>query len=59
MNKPNLPETFVANKDYHALVADLLNARDSFDPQSRVIELLGERLNVWPMSILDDREEAA
>lgn len=46
-----LPDTV-----YHALLDDLLAAHSAFDARTRVIELLGEVVNVWPQMVLDDAE---
>lgn len=50
------PETYLSDKEYEALLEGFLNAPRAFDPRSHAIELLGERLNVWPVSVLADRD---
>ena len=51
------PETYLSDEEYEALLEGLLNTPRAFDPRSHVIELLGDRLNVWPVSVLEDRED--
>lgn len=53
-----VPETFLPDADYRRLIDDIMNAHDSFDHRSRVIELLGEVVNVWPELVLRDRADA-
>ncbi|MDW4548846.1 hypothetical protein R5H32_05715 [Defluviimonas sp. D31] len=50
------PETYLPDVTYFGLVDELLNVAGSFDPRSRVIELLGEIANVWPESCHSDRD---
>jgi hypothetical protein len=47
---------YLKEENYRKLVNLLLTAGDDFDPESRVIELLGEIGDVWPESILAENE---
>lgn len=46
--------TLLEQTKYDALVDGLLNAGETHDPRSTVIELLGEVGNVWPESVSAD-----
>lgn len=47
----SLTDNYLADADYHKLVADLLVARDP----DQVRELLGEVGGIWPASIREDQ----
>ncbi|QFS82353.1 hypothetical protein [Roseivivax sp. THAF197b] len=47
---------FMPAASYETLVAELLAAPATMCPSSAVKEALGERLNLWPDTILDDPE---
>lgn len=49
--EPTMPETYLSAADYAALVARLLAARDTIDPENEVKVLLGELASIWPESI--------
>ena len=48
------PETYLPDEIYFGLIDDILSADDTLDARSRVIELLGEIANVWPVKVLTD-----
>ena len=48
--------TYLPDPVYFALIDDLLAANSKFDPRTRVIELIGEVADVWPVSVKDDSE---
>ena len=48
------PETYLPDQTYFGLIDDILSAGDTLDPRSRVIELLGEVVNVWPVKVAAD-----
>lgn len=50
--------TYLPDPVYFALIDDLLTASNSFDPRTRVIELIGEVADVWPESIQAEAEAA-
>lgn len=50
--------SYLPNPVYFALIDDLLAASNSFDPRTRVIELIGEIADVWPESIQAEAEVA-
>lgn len=46
--------TYLPDPVYFVLIDDLLAASNSFDPRTRVIELIGEIADVWPQKVLGD-----
>lgn len=49
--------SYLPDPVYFALIDDLLAASTSFDPRTRVIELIGEIADVWPQKVLSEVEQ--
>lgn len=48
MSLPEPIEHYLPDTTYDAIVAYLSNPSPTLDPRSRVVEILGEKANIWP-----------
>jgi hypothetical protein len=46
--------TYLPNPVYHTLLDDLLAIGGSFDPRSRLVEILGCAAGIWPETVRSD-----
>jgi hypothetical protein len=49
-----MPQTYLPDDTYHALVAALMQAPHRFDTESAIVQALGDVGGVWPVSVKDD-----